>query len=180
MIGSKTSLKLLFGAAAFVCVAACGGEKAAAPIAADCLPIGDEGAFYVVNADGLLVPAAQPETEVRVLQAPKGWAQDLEATFPDLGYPWMTLNVKGEVATLVGLAPTREAKDRGFNSGEAAIMRDPKGGRQITIVADGIAVEGGEAALGEALSRLSDKPSIAACQRTFADTHSLTQCRAGM
>ena len=157
-------------AAAMVMLASCGGSEEIAAVPSECVPIGDVGSFYVVDEDGLLRPAEQPEPEVRVLQAPKGWAQDLESRFPDMGFPWMQVNVKGEVATLVGLAPTQEAKDRGFLEGKSAILEDEKGGRQITIVANGIAVEGGEAGVAEALSQLSDRPSLAACQRAFENT----------
>lgn len=151
-------------------LAACGGAQTATSVPADCVPLGEEGTFYVTNADGLLVPAERPETAIRLVAEPKGWARDLESTFPEMGFSWMKIDVKGEVATLVGLAPTQEEKDRGFTEGKAAIMNDMQGGRQVTIVADGIAVQGGEAALGAALSRMSDTPSVAACQRTFSDT----------
>ena len=152
-------------------LSACGGapeEVALAP--SECVPIGDAGTFYVVDENGLLVPTEQPEAEIRVLQAPKGWAQDLESTFADMGFPWMQLNVRGEVATLVGLAPTQDAADRGYEAGKTAILSNERGSRQITIVPNGIAVEGGEAGVAAALSELSDRPSLTACQQAFKDT----------
>jgi len=170
MATPRILLASILGAGGLICLSACGGSETVVPIPADCVPIGDEGAFYVVDENGLLVPAEKPEAEIRVLTAPKGWAQDLESTFSEMGFPWMKLDVKGEVATLVGLAPTQEAKDRGFDVGKSAITGDPKGGRQITIVANGIAVEGGEAGVAEALSQLSDRPSLRACQNAFIDT----------
>ena len=167
---SQSKLTYLIGAASLIILAACGGEQEAASVPSECVPIGDAGTFYVVDENGLLRPAEQPEAEIRVLQAPKGWAQDLESQFSEMGYPWMGLNVKGEVATLVGLAPTKDAKDRGYEAGKAAILADEKGSRQIVIVPNGIAVEGGEAGVAQALSELTDRPSLAACQRAFEET----------
>lgn len=171
MTRSNQAFMSLAIASVFLSLAACGGETKETVLApTECVPIGEEGTFYVVNEDGLLVPAEQPEAEIRVLQAPKGWAQDLESTFADMGYPWMQLNVRGEVATLVGLAPTQDAADRGYEAGKNAIMVDERGSRQITIVPNGIAVEGGEEAVAAALAELSDRPSLAACQQAFKDT----------
>ena len=152
-------------------LAACGGgSKEAALVPSECVPIGEVGSFYVVDEDGLLRPAERPEAEIRVLQAPQGWAQELEDTFAERGFPWMQLNVRGEVATLVGLAPTKTAKDRGYELGKTAILANDRGSRQITIVPNGIAVEGGEAAMAAALAELSDRPSLGACQKAFKDT----------
>lgn len=170
MFFSKSKRNFSVIGAAVFCLAACGGGEQHVAVPSDCVPIGAEGSFYVVDANGLLRPTEEPEAEIRVLQAPKGWAQDLEGKFVDMGFPWMKLDVKGEVATLVGLAPTKEAKDRGFEDGKAAILSDEKGNRQIAIVVNGIAVEGGEAGVAEALFKLSDKPSLAACQRAFVET----------
>ena len=156
--------------ASFALVACGGRTESAVAVPSECVPIGDEGAFYVVDENGLLRPVERPEAEIRVLQAPQGWAQDLEDTFAERGFPWMELNVRGEVATLVGLAPTKDAKDRGYEYGKTAILSDDRGSRQITIVPNGIAVEGGEAAVAAALAELSDRPSIGACQQAFKDT----------
>ena len=158
-------------AAACMVLAGCGGStKAAEIVPSECVPIGEEGSFYVVDENGLLRPAERPEAEIRVLQAPQGWAQELEDTFAERGFPWMQLNVRGEVATLVGLAPTKDAKERGYEYGKTAILADDRGSRQITIVPNGIAVEGGEAAVAAALAELSDRPSLGACQKAFKDT----------
>ncbi len=152
-------------------LSACGGgTKEAAVVPSECVPIGEVGSFYVVDENGLLRKAERPEAEIRVLQAPQGWAQELEDSFAERGFPWMQLNVRGEVATLVGLAPTEDAKDRGYEAGKAAILADERGSRQITIVPNGIAVEGGEAAVAAALAELSDRPSLGACQQAFKDT----------
>ena len=156
--------------ASFALVACGGRTESVVAVPSECVPIGDEGAFYVVDENGLLRPVERPEAEIRVLQAPQGWAQDLEDTFAERGFPWMELNVRGEVATLVGLAPTKDAKDRGYEYGKTAILSDDRGSRQITIVPNGIAVEGGEAAVAAALAELSDRPSIGACQQAFKDT----------
>lgn len=163
--------KSAIAVAATLFVTACGGgAKEAAVVPSECVPIGEEGAFYVVDENGLLRPAERPEAEIRVLQAPQGWARELEDTFAERGFAWMQLNVRGEVATLVGLAPTKAAKDRGYEFGKTAILADDRGSRQITIVPNGIAVEGGEAAVAAALAELSERPSLGACQKAFKDT----------
>ena len=164
--------KSAIAVAATLFVTACGGgAKEAAVAPSECVPIGEEGAFYVVDENGLLRPAERPEAEIRVLQAPQGWARELEDTFCRARLlPGCKLNVRGEVATLVGLAPTKAAKDRGYEFGKTAILADDRGSRQITIVPNGIAVEGGEAAVAAALAELSERPSLGACQNAFKDT----------
>ena len=104
------------------------------------------------------------------VDAPKGVADRIGATFAGLGFPWMDLNVRGEVATLIGLALNADAKARAFAAGEAAIKGDTAAARQIRVVVDGISVEGGEAAVGAALADLGEKPRIIECRKAFADT----------
>jgi outer membrane protein OmpA-like peptidoglycan-associated protein len=82
----------------------------------------------------------------------------------------MGLNVKGEVATLIGLAPTQELKDSAFMAGNDAIMADDAGGDQVTLVVNGISVEGGEVGVGAALADLDERPSLNSCQSAFVDT----------
>jgi len=173
----NTHVKFGFTVAAFAVLAACSGGGDAADGAASvssanadrCVPLSADGTFYVVE-NGKLRPTTAPEAEVRVVQAPKGWAQTLEGTFAGKGFPWMKMDVKGEVATLVGLAPTQAAKDRGYEEGKAAILADADGGKQVSLVVNGISVEGGEAGVGEAVAALTDRPSLASCQKAFSDT----------
>ncbi|MEL6781541.1 MAG: OmpA family protein [Pseudomonadota bacterium] len=166
----RTTLML---ACATGALAACGGERpdATAQMAtSECVPV-TEGQFFVVQ-NGLFVRADTPDPEVieRIVQAPRSWDETLEESFANLGYPWLGLNVRGEVATLTGLAPDAAAKERAFEDGADAIKADPTGGQQISLVVDGISVEGGETGVGAALAELDERPTVESCNETFAKT----------
>lgn len=133
---------------------------------------GDDNAFFQM-VDGVLTEVDAPEPEVieRVIEAPQSWSEQLEASFPSLGFPWLKLdarNLDAGVVTLTGLAPTEDAKARALQAGESAISATSEGGNLLVV--DGISVEGGEAAVGEALAGLNDRPSVSACQDAFDDT----------
>lgn len=174
MASPSFGLKTAIGSASVLVLAACGGgggDNATAALASsECVPVTD-GQYYIVE-NGLFVPAGGPEIQVveRIVEAPRSWDQTLEATFSDLGFPWLGLNVRDEVATLTGLAPDTDAKERAFAAGELAIMNDDAGREQISLVVDGISVEGGEEGVGAALAELDDRPSLEACQDTFTRT----------
>ena len=84
--------------------------------------------------------------------------------FDELGLSWMSLDIRGDVATLSGLAPRREFKDAAYQAGRLAIEQDPEALELITVIVDGISVENGPSALGEALSGLSSAPTRDQCQ----------------
>ena len=109
-------------------------------------------------------PEPEPEPETP-------WTERLVASFPELGYPWLELddrNLAAGVVTLTGLAPDEETKLRGLIAGESAI-RDVPEGADILVV-DGIAISGGETAVGEALAELDTAATAEACQDAFNDT----------
>jgi len=133
---------------------------------------GEAGAYYQI-VDGVFTEVDAPEPEIieRVIEAPRGWSDRMEAAFPGIGFPWLKLdarNLDAGVVTLTGLAPTEDAKNRALAAGEAAIKDTPEG--TGLLVVDGICVEGGEAAVGTALSELDERPSLSACQSAFDDT----------
>ena len=130
-----------------------------------------EGQHYIVQG-GLFVPAAPPEAEIieKVIEAPRRWDQLLEDSFAELGFPWLGLNVRDGVATLTGLSPSLEEKERAFEAGEQAILADAAGAAQVSLIVDGISVEGGEEGVGTALAALEERPSLAACQAAFTRT----------
>ena len=159
------------GAAALAMLAACGsgGSDGGGSVNAgtQCVPIADG---YYVFENGQFASIDKPEGEVRFIDAPVSWPDTVEGSFDDMGYPWMGLNVKGEVATLIGLAPTQDQKDRAFMAGNDAIMAHEVGGDQVTLVVNGISVEGGEEGVGAALAALDERPSLGSCQSAFVDT----------
>ena len=162
---SSTSLAVL------VLLAACGqGGDAGGTLqeaGVQCVPVPDG---YYLFENGQFARVDKPEAELVIVDAPVGWSDRLEDSFADMGYPWLGLNVKSNIATLIGLAPTGDSKEAAFEAGRAAILEDETGGRQITLVVNGISVEGGEAGVGAALASLDERPSLAACQQAFVDT----------
>lgn len=172
-----TRTQVMFGAAIGALALGLGAcsqatnTAASATSATQCVDVPDG---YYVYENGQFTPVSAPSTTVveKIIEvdAPKGVADRIGATFAGLGFPWMDLNVRGEVATLIGLAPNAEAKARAFAAGEAAIKGDADASRQIRVIVDGISVEGGEAAVGAALADLGDKPKIAECRKAFVDT----------
>ncbi|MEM9738462.1 MAG: OmpA family protein [Pseudomonadota bacterium] len=136
--------------------------------AVECVPI-EEGALYqVVNGRFTAAEAPDPVIIERVVEPELTWPERIEASFPDLGYPWLGLNARNAeegVITLTGLAPTREAADRAYGAAERAIKDIPQG-RDVLIV-DGISVEGEEEAVGAALENLTSTSSVAECQSAF-------------
>lgn len=137
----------------------------------DCVEAPD-GTYYIMEKGRLVaINAPEPTIIERVVEQPTSWSQDLQSTFAEIGFPWMGLQVRGPVATLTGLAPDADSKKRALEVGEQAVYDDEAGARQITVVVDGIAVEGGEAAVGSGLAELSDDGlSLEACQEAFAAT----------
>lgn len=132
----------------------------------------EDGANFVVE-DGRLRPISttRPDVATPVVNAPIGWAAKLESTFADRGFPWMGLLTRGGVATLTGVAPDQDAKERAFLAGEQAILTHSTGRREIAIVADGIAVDGGEQGVGAGLAKLSQSNlSVESCQTAFTET----------
>ncbi|MCI4644438.1 MAG: OmpA family protein, partial [Hyphomonadaceae bacterium] len=161
------------GSVALMVLAACGGQSSDPQTSrtgelVECVPI-EEGALYRV-VDGKLTAAEAPDPVIieRVVEPELTWTERLEASFPDLGFPWMQLdsrNADAGVVTLTGLAPTADAKGRALDAGESAIKATPQG-RDLLII-DGISVEGGEEAVGAALGTLTTASSVEECQAAF-------------
>jgi len=158
-------------------VSACAPQASAPPAqgntqaqaAVECVPI-EEGALYRVE-NGRFTTAEAPEPIIieTVIEPELTWPERIEASFPDLGFPWMQLNARNAeegVVTLTGLAPTQDAADRAYDAGERAIKDLPQG-RDVLIV-NGISVEGGEEAVGAALESLTSAASAAECQAAFS------------
>ncbi len=171
MAAFNSILKGVSAVTVLVSLAACGGAQnnASGDKTTQCIDL-NEGTYFVVE-DGRLVATSKPEAEVVTVEAALGWPDQLEKTFPDMGFPWMGLNVRENIATLTGLAPDAATKERAFKEGERAILGHEKGRNQITLVVDGISVEGGEAGVGTALADLSGQSlTLAACQKAFNET----------
>jgi len=96
----------------------------------------------------------------------------LVGKFSRLGFDWMDVNIRGPIATLTGTAPTAAAKASAFDAGRAAILTDNSAAGLITLVVDGISVEGGAAGVGAALANIDADASLDSCQTAFTDTMS--------
>jgi|GEM_PF-2339061 len=134
-----------------------------------------EGANYTVR-DGKIVlvtgeaePASVPEPASQPSRLTgQALADSLSGQFPDMGFGWMGLDIRGGIATLTGTAPTREAKADGFRAGETAVREGA--GDSVRLIVDAISVEGGEAGVGAALAGLGDDLGLEACQSAFIET----------
>ena len=165
--------KIVFGAASIALIAACGQtDNSAAPTttlaSADtsvCVPI-DEANYVFQDGKFRRVAAARPAPARPARRGP--WHAPVEASFPEKGFGWMGLNVRGKTVTLTGTAPDAATKAAALKAGEAAI-RATEQGKTVRII-DGISIVGGEAGVGAALAALDDNPSLAACQKAFTDT----------
>lgn len=154
-------------------LAACGGgdeaEPGAASAGAECVEL-VPGQYYWDGTRFSVIGNPAPVSRPVPREQP-GWANALERSFPELGFPWMGLRVRGSVATLTGIAPDRTAKEQGLAAGEAAIRAHDGGGQSITLIVDGIATEDGERGVGESLAVLSDgEVSVQSCQQAFDET----------
>ncbi len=96
----------------------------------------------------------------------------LSGKFKRLGFDWMKVNIRGPIATLTGTAPTAASKASAFDGGRAAILTDVSASGLITLVVDGIAVEGGAAGVGAALANIDAEASLDSCQTAFTATMS--------
>lgn len=125
-----------------------------------------EGATYRVQ-DGALVLVSGP-TRGPALSG-SALASRISGDFPALGFDWLGLNVTGSIATLTGTAPSRAEAAAAYEAGRNAVLNHPDAGG-ISLVVDGIAVEGGDAGVGAALVGLGDNPDIGTCQAAFIET----------
>jgi outer membrane protein OmpA-like peptidoglycan-associated protein len=136
---------------------------AKAPVSPDCVTLA-EGFYEFEDGQFLAVSAADVS-----LNGATGWAGEVAAGFAAHGFPWMSLKVRDRVATLIGAAPSPEAKAAALTAGEAAIAARPEGAGVLVI--DGISVEGGERGVGESLAVLVDTgATLESCQRAFDET----------
>ncbi len=174
MPGLKRVLPGAVACAAILGLGACSGndaetKAAAARAGAECVPmeIGnyhwDGSGFTVIGASDAPVRPAPPSDT--------SWLGELQYTFAMVGYSWMGVQVRDHVATLTGIAPDAETKARALQSGKEIIGEDPVGRDLITLVVDGISVEGGEAGVGESLAQLSQGAiTLQSCQKAFSGT----------
>ena len=175
--------RMLTGAAAIMVLAACSGQDsapatdtAAGALPPECVPIAD-GTYEIRNGKILVmapngsrpepVPAPAPDADGVAV----GWAAKLERSFATMGYDWMGLKVRDGVAVLTGTAPGLAARDVSFIAGKAAVTGDPEGAEKVSLVVNGMGVEGREDNVGAALARLmSGDLTQEACQQAFDRT----------
>ncbi|MEM9668593.1 MAG: OmpA family protein [Pseudomonadota bacterium] len=98
------------------------------------------------------------------------WVDVISAQFPDMGFDWLDLTVRGRSAILTGAAPDSATKEAAFAAGQSAVLASPSASDRIRVVVDGTSIDGLETGLAEALLDLRDGPDLPACQSTFAAT----------
>ena len=160
-------------------MAACSAEKTPAPSeqaagGPECVPL-QEG-YYLFQDGKFFATTPPPATPVPEASAPPapvpgGWAGGLVNQFSGLGFPWMGLKVRDRVATVTGTAPDTVSKERALAAAESAIRSDPDGAREVSLIVDAIAVEGGDLGVGQSLATLADSDmTLADCQNAFVET----------
>jgi len=159
-IAANVSIMALAGA-----LAACGGPGNGGGTQADewCVPVEEGATFRVENGRLVATDGANPLADAT------GWTGRVERQIAENGFGWLGLddrNVGAGVLALTGTAPSAAAKAAGLEAGEAAIKSVPEG-RDLLVI-DGISVEGGDEAVGAALSELDRTPSAAECQNAFS------------
>ncbi|MEM5517402.1 OmpA family protein [Henriciella sp. AS95] len=153
-------------------VSACGGQSSG-PVADDgaasaCVEIPDG---YYLFTEGQFSPTSEDmaiELPAQTTQSQVAWVDSVTDDVKNMGYDWLSVSVAGPVATLVGTAPDADTKQAAYSAGRNAVMSSPVGAQHISLVVDGISVDGGEQAVGGALAGLADRPTPEACQATFA------------
>ncbi len=169
---TKTGLGILAAGCVLV-VSACGqstSSDAAATSNSRCVDIPDG---YYLFTDGKFSPTSQElalEEAPEVTQAQVAWTHDIENDLAVAGFDWITLDVSGPVATVIGTAPTAAIKQAGLDAAEAAIQADRQARLSIRLVVDGIGVEGVAPGVGAAVANLSETPTPEACQAAFEAT----------
>ena len=161
---------LCASAAALVLLGACDapppGVAAKPASTADCVTLA-EGLYEFNDGQFLAISA---ESAARLGSA-SGTEGDIQSAFAAQGFPWMGLRQRGNIAALIGTAPSAEAKAAALAAGETAIAAHPQAGAANLLVVDAISVEGGERGVGESLALLADSSvSLESCQRAFTDT----------
>lgn len=140
------------------------GAAPKAAISPDCVTLA-EGFYEFENGQFLAVSAADVSQG-----GASGWQVQVAAGFAAQGFPWMSVKVRDRVATLIGTAPSVEAKAAALAAGETALTSHPEAGPGLLVI-DGISVEGGERGVGESLAVLTDTgATLESCQQAFTDT----------
>ncbi len=85
------------------------------------------------------------------------------------GYRWLGVVMAGNVATLVGTAPSLADKEEGYRIGRSTIESDRDAGEIVNIVVDAITVEGSGEPVGTALINLTETASAGTCQDAFIE-----------
>ncbi len=168
-------LRAAQGAAALSSLILLGACSAQAPSSgtladkpAECVTLA-EGTYEISNGR-ILVTSFRPPGASAANPAAT-WATEIGASFPALGFSWMSLKVRDRIATVTGTAPDAETKVRALSAAEAAIAAHPQAGTGGLLVVDAIAIEGGEAGVGAGLAALSETGiSIKSCQAAFDET----------
>lgn len=145
-------------------LAGCGPSSStrAQQASTQCVDIPDNG--YYLFSNGKFSPVSSVK-ERPVSDLPLD--ERLSFEMASQGYPWLSVVIKDHVATLIGLAPDVETRERGFLAGEALIAAAGSEVDQIRVVVDGISVSSGDSGVGVAIRSLDKRPTMEACQQAF-------------
>ena len=153
--------------AAMSLLAACGQRQDSLPATSasdQCVEI-PEG--YYLFANGKFSPTSTElvfEPEPVVTQRQMAWSNQIASELEEAGYDWLELGIRGQVALLGGTAPTAELKREGLQAAQSALAADAHARDEITVVVDGIMVDGEPPVAGVALTELGRLPGEADCQ----------------
>ena len=158
---------------------ACGGDKpsdtAQVPVAEnslECVTL-PEGMYAFENGKftAAVLPQQEAQAGKQVTRASNGWVGDIENAFTGAGYTWMGFVARENIGVVTGVAPDADTKRRALEAATTAIMADPTGGTEISLIVDGISVVEGERSPGESLSALARGGiSQDACQQALNQT----------
>ncbi len=127
---------------------ACGGSQdAGTSPASQCVDIPDGAYFQFI--DGRLVGVASIDQD---RERPPETARRIGGTLAGMGYPWLSLDWDGEIATIRGIAPSEAGKSDAFIAAKAAFEADPVAGPMVQRVVNGIEVRDSAGAIADRLT----------------------------
>jgi outer membrane protein OmpA-like peptidoglycan-associated protein len=125
----------------------------------------------VFESDPVAGPLVQRVVNNMSVRDPAGAiAVRLSDELADEGYSWMRIEVSGQVATLIGTAPTKDMKELAYRAGRNLVESDLNAGGIVNIVVDAISIRGNGTPIGSALIGLQPDPSLSTCEAAYAAT----------
>ena len=125
----------------------------------------------IQTADNSAHEAAEIINNIQIRPLSNAWTS---AVLADLNFDWLKLAASGSVATLSGTAPDAETRDAAYTATDTRIKGDADLAGRITLLVNGITLEGEDAGATEALLELtssgSETLSVDECSAAFSKT----------